>query len=350
MSNDSFSQTNVDDEAFTPLHERLLGEDPRIREINGLIRELAHTKLVVLITGETGTGKDIVARCIHRLSSRSQKPFVKINCPSIPEEILESELFGYERGAFTGANTSRPGRLELARDGTVFLDEISETSFYVQGKLIQVLDGEPIMRVGGTRPIQMRARIIAAANAPLDEVVAQGRLRKDIAFRLKEVIIHLPPLRERRNDIPLLVEHFNYNACKVFDKEYKRLDADLLERLKSLQWPGNVRQLAGRVREYVATGSRAALFAKDSDDRYTTSFEKPDLGKAAAGGNGGDSGEKHFTPLKEARRLAAENAERALIEETLRYTLWNRRKAAKLLGTSYSSLLRRIDSYKIGKS
>lgn len=335
---------------FTPLHERLLGNDPEIREINKFIQELAQTDLSVFITGETGTGKDIVASLIHSLSSRSQQPFVKINCPSIPEGILENELFGHERGAFTGANTSRPGRFELARDGTVFLDEICETSLRVQAKLTQVLDGEPFVRIGGTRPIQMKARIIAAANSNLDDAVAQGRLRKDIAFRLKEVVIYLPPLRERRDDIPLLAEHFNYNACTMLGKEYKPLEKDIQDRLQGLNWLGNVRQLAGRIREYIATGSRHALLAEDSEDMDIQPVSRPKGSRRSDSSGSLDGTEKRFIPLMEARRLAAEKAERALIEETLRYTLWNRRKAAKLLKTSYSSLLRRIDKYNIGKS
>lgn len=346
---DDYTSTDPGNGIFTPLHERLLGNDPEIREINKFIQELAQTDLTVFVTGETGTGKDIVASLIHSLSSRAQQPFVKINCPSIPEGILENELFGHERGAFTGANTSRPGRFELARDGTVFLDEICETSLRVQAKLTQVLDGEPFVRIGGTRPIQMKARIIAAANSSLDDAVAQGKLRKDIAFRLKEVVIYLPPLRERRDDIPLLAEHFSYNACLMLGKEYKPLEKEILEALKGLNWHGNVRQLAGRIREFVATGSRSTLLSEDSEDIEVQPVSRP-KGRRGDTAAAIEAEEKRFIPLMEARRLAAEKAERALIEETLRYTLWNRRKAAKLLKTSYSSLLRRIDKYNIGKS
>lgn len=334
----------------SPLHENLLGDNPNIREVNAFIREVARTDLTIFITGETGTGKDIVASLIHRLSARAKKPYIKVNFPGIPEGSLENELFGHERGAFTGAHSSRPGRFELARDGTVFMDEICETSLQVQSKLIQVLDGESFMRVGGTHLIQMKARIIAAANVGLEEAVAAGRLRSDIAFRLKEVVIQLPPLRHRREDIPLLAEHFNYNTCKMMGKEYRELGPEIWEHLKKLEWKGNVRELAGWVKEFVVTGSHGTTLAVDSEDT-----------RGASGGNGkfarGDSaspdpgnGNRQFMPLNNAGRLAAENAERELIEETLHYTLWNRRKAAKLLSTSYSSLLRRIDRYKIGKS
>jgi two-component system, NtrC family, response regulator AtoC len=350
LSSKGYAKGNFHADITAPLHARLLGNHPRIREINSFIGEVARTNLTVFITGETGTGKDIVASLIHTLSARAKKPFIKINFPSIPEGILENELFGHERGAFTGAHSSRPGRFELARDGTVFMDEIFETSLQVQSKLTQVLDGEPFMRVGGVRQVQMKARVIAAANIGLEEAVARGKLRNDIAFRLKEVVIQLPSLRSRREDIPLLAEHFNCHACKMMGKEYQELGPEIWEHLKTLYWKGNVRQLATRVKEFVVTGSDSAILAPDSEDSADSSGGN---GKSRRGGSASmdsGNGKKQFMPLNEARRLAAENAERALIEETLRYTLWNRRKAAKLLSTSYSSLLRRIDMYKIGKS
>jgi len=188
----------------SPLHKRLLGTSAAILEANALIRQLAPSGLTVLITGESGTGKDIAARLLHELSDRLGKPFIKVNCPAIPESILESELFGYERGAFTGARTSKPGRFELANHGTIFLDEISETSAAVQGKLLQVLDGEPFMRIGGIAPIDADVRVIAASNASLEEAVEEGRMREDVYFRLNEVVLRLPPLRERPEDIQLL--------------------------------------------------------------------------------------------------------------------------------------------------
>lgn len=347
--NDSIA-INQDTDPCVPLHEKLLGSDPRIREINALIGQLAQTNLTVLITGETGTGKDIVARLLHKLSPRYEKPFIKVNCPSIPEGVFESELFGYERGAFTGAHTARPGRFELAHEGTIFLDEICEAPQHFQGKLIQVLDGEPFLRIGGTTPVRVNARVVAATNMTLEEAVVCGRLRKDISFRLSEVVIRLPSLQERRADIPLLAEHFNYNMCRILKKEYKQLSPDMLGRLQEEEWPGNVRELAGRVKEYVATGIVDVLFAQgSSEERKDSAAWKPrDSAWGAALPEAPP--ERKFVPLKEAAKRAADMAERALIEETLRYTLWNRRKAAKLLKTSYSSLLRRIDAYEIGRS
>ncbi|MBX3180657.1 MAG: sigma-54-dependent Fis family transcriptional regulator [Candidatus Hydrogenedentes bacterium] len=333
-----------------PLHERLVGRSTRILEINALVQRLANVDLSVLIRGETGTGKDIVANQLHRLSPRFGKPFVKVNCPSIPHDILESELFGYERGAFTGADTAKPGRFEMAHEGTLFLDEICETAPAVQVKLLQVLDGEPILRIGGAVPVHSDMRVIAATNLDLDEAVATGRLREDISFRLREVVVELPPLRSRREDISLLAEHFNYNMCKMLKKEYQPLSPRLLEVLADMDFPGNVRELSGRIKKYVTTGSEEMLLAEEH-------AIGPAPAKAAAGpahaerpARPAPREERTFMPLKEAARRAAEAAERALIEETLNYTLWNRRKAAKLLRTSYSSLLRRIDAYGIGKS
>jgi two-component system response regulator AtoC len=335
-------------EAFAaPLHEQLLGRSPRIQEVNQMVRRLAQVDLCVLIRGETGTGKDIVANQLHRLSPRYGKPFIKVNCPSIPTDILESELFGYERGAFTGADTAKPGRFEMAHEGTLFLDEICETAPQVQVKLLQVLDGEPIVRIGGTIPVYSNTRVVAATNLNLDEAVATGRLRDDISFRLREVVIELPSLREHREDISLLAEHFNYNMCKMLKKEYVPLSKDLLRALMELDYPGNVRELSGRIKKYVTTGSEALLLAEENAIGQS-SQERVTLPNRLA--SPAPREERTFIPLKEAARRAAEAAERALIEETLNYTLWNRRKAARLLRTSYSSLLRRIEAYGIGKA
>jgi DNA-binding NtrC family response regulator len=337
---------HMETEIAAPLHERLLGNDPRIREVNNLIIQLAQTSLTVLITGETGTGKDIVAKLLHKLSPRNGKPFVKLNCPSIPESIFESEFFGYERGAFTGAYASRPGRFELAHEGTIFLDEISEIPSRVQIKLLQVLDGEPFLRIGGTSPVFSNARVVAATNVPMDAAVGAGRLRKDVSFRLSEVVVHLPALRDRRDDIPLLAEHFNYNTCKLLKKRYQPLSPDLVTRLQMQKWPGNVRELAAKIKEYAATGLPDVLLGNEYIEENRPQPAPPVMAEIPAA----DPAPRAFISLRIAAKKAAEAAERALIEDTLRYTLWNRRKAAKLLKTSYSSLLRRIETYNIGRS
>lgn len=351
MENAAFTGSSVPDGVRAPLHEDLIGRSARMREVNQLIKRLSMSNLTVLITGESGTGKDIAARLLHRLSPRYGKPFIKVNCPAIPESILESELFGYERGAFTGARGSKPGRFELANHGTIFLDEIAETSLSVQGKLLQVLDGEPCMRVGGTTPISVDVRIIAATNIPLDEVVKSGRMREDIYFRLSEVIIRMPALRDRLEDLPLLAEHFNFNFSEKLGKPYQSLSAELLKEMQGLQWPGNVRELASRVKKYVATGNPKTLLEPEEVRPFAPAApaeeEEPERPAPRARK---EAPARKFMSLKEATRRAVESTERALIEEALRYTLWNRRKAARLLDISYSSLLRRIDAYNIGKS
>lgn len=336
-----------------PLHEELIGRSARVREVNQLIKRLAMSQLTVLITGESGTGKDIAARLLHRLSPRYGKPFIKVNCPAIPESILESELFGYERGAFTGARSSKPGRFELANHGTIFLDEIAETSLSVQGKLLQVLDGEPCMRIGGTSPIAIDVRIIAATNVPLDEMVKSGRMREDIYFRLSEVIVRMPALRERPEDIPLLAEHFNYNFCGKLGKAYQPLPPQVVAEMQTQGWRGNVRELGARVKKYVATGNLRMLLEEEEHPLAPVyQPEEPELEpeRPVSVKPRKEMSAKKFMSLKEATRRAVESTERALIEEALRYTLWNRRKAAQLLDISYSSLLRRIDAYNIGKS
>jgi two-component system response regulator AtoC len=302
-----------------------------------------------LITGETGTGKDVVARLLHRKSKRNIHSFVKVNCPALPQDLLESELFGYEKGAFTGARTPKPGRFELADKGTIFLDEIGEISENVQAKLMQVLDGEPFMRIGGTKPVHSSARVVAATNIDIEQAVQSGRLREDIAYRLSELAIPMVALRDRPSDIPVLAEHFNYNYCKRLDKEYAPIDASVVRRMREMHWPGNVRELAARVKQYVATSDELILLEESS----RVVVRAREMG---GGSNGGAHAlqsrepERKFESLKEAARKAVEETEKKLIEDALRYTLWNRRKAAKLLDISYSSLLRRIEAYEIGKA
>jgi two-component system, NtrC family, response regulator AtoC len=339
----------------SPLHETLLGTSPAIQQVRELIERLAPSDLIVLIVGESGTGKDIAARALHRKSSRAGKPFIKVNCPAIPEGILESELFGYERGAFTGARTSKPGRFELAHMGVLFLDEVAETSPAIQGKLLQALDGEPIMRVGGVQPYEADVRIIAATNMSLEDAVRDGRMREDIYFRLSEVVIHMPPLRERPEDIAPIAEHFNYNFCERFGKDYRPLASEVLAKMEGLEWRGNVRELGARLKKYVATGN-PDLLATEYDDPAPQVAEpvreEPPPEPVAVPADPEpehQTAPKRFVPLKEAARRAVEQTEKALILEALQHTLWNRRKAARLLDISYSSLLRRIAAYNIGE-
>ncbi|MDZ4859988.1 MAG: sigma-54 dependent transcriptional regulator [Candidatus Hydrogenedentes bacterium] len=343
------STRSYEEIVHAPLNEDLLGISDAVQEVRDLIHRLSGSKLTVLVNGESGTGKDIAARLLHKHSNRYGKPFIKVNCPAIPESILESELFGYERGAFTGARTSKPGRFELANNGTIFLDEIAETSYTVQGKLLQVLDGEPFMRIGGVQPIDVDVRILAATNVALDQAVLEGRMREDVFFRLSEMIIRMPPLRERREDIPVLAEHFNYNYCERLGKPYLPIEDGLIDDMIKCQWPGNIRELGASVKKYVTTGDVESLFGDDQLRDTPASAERP-RETVHNGGVRELAVAKKIVSLKEATQRAVEQTERAMIEDALRQTLWNRRKAAKLLRVSYSSLLRRIDAYQIGKA
>ena len=329
---------------MAPLHERLVGRSEFVRELDEHITQLAGTEMTVLISGESGTGKDIVARLLHQRSSRKSRPFVKVNCPAIPAELVESELFGYEKGAFTGAHTAKPGRFELAEKGTIFLDEITEICESSQVKLITALDGDPYMRIGGVQPIHPDVRIVTATNVPIEEALASGRIRRDVYSRVSEFVIHMLPLRERADDIPVLAEHFNYNFSRKVEKPYTPIADRILSRMQELQWRGNIRALAARVKEFVATGDEGVLL-----DDSNGPLEPPRSAPTPHEQPRPAENEKTFTSLKEATRIAVELTERALIEEALRHTLWNRRKAARLLEISYSSLLRRIDQYAIGK-
>jgi DNA-binding NtrC family response regulator len=346
----SLGELPADTSPRTPLNERLLGISPAMREVRELLARVAASDISVFITGESGTGKDIAARLLHKQSTRNGKPFVKVNCPAIPESILESELFGYERGAFTGARNSKPGRFELANHGTIFLDEIADMSPAVQGKLLQVLDGEPVMRIGGVEPIPVNVRVLAAANVPLEEAIRGGRVREDIFFRLSEIVLRMPPLRERTQDIPLLAAHFNFNYCERLGRPYTPLPPAHVERMQEHAWGGNVRELAACVKKYVATGNAEMLlgdYLELTEAEPGAPMQEPVLvsGAALSPPPG-----RRFPALKEVAQRATEQAEKALIEEVLHYTLWNRRKAANVLGVSYSSLLRRIDAYNIGKN
>ena len=320
-----------------------------MQEVFRAIGRPSQSNISVLINGESGTGKELVAHALHHHSPRRDKPFVPLNVAAIPKELVESELFGHEKGAFTGAHTAKPGRLELAANGTLFLDEITEISAASQAKLLTALDGEPYMRIGGVHPIQPGARIVTATNVSLEEAISSGKLRKDVYARLSDFVLHLIPLREHAEDIPLLAEHFNFNFCKKIDKDYEPVREQVLERMQSLQWQGNVRALAARVKEYVATDIESVLTA----ERAPEGGFKPPANLSEAQRSDSASApmlpERKFTPLKEATRISVELTERALIEEALHYTLWNRRKAAKLLQISYSSLLRRIEAYSIGR-
>src|ERR687894_1370582 len=247
------------------LQERtgIVGESDSIQEVLVKIEQIAPVSSTVLIQGESGSGKELVAKGLHDLSPRRNEAFITVNCAALPETLLESELFGHEKGAFTGAAERRLGRFELADGGTIFLDEIGEIPLSTQVKLLRVLESRTFFRVGGTQPIRVNVRVVAATNRPLREAVALGEFRDDLYYRLNVLNIYLPPLRERRGDIPLLVRRFIREFSKTHARQFRGITADAMERLVSAPWPGNVRQLRNLIESMVVLAPGAEIRAAD---------------------------------------------------------------------------------------
>lgn len=301
-------------------HTVLVGESSAIALVRQQIQEVTPTNMTVLIHGESGTGKGVVARLIHEASPRGVSgALVKINCPAIPESLLESELFGHEAGAFTDAKGRKPGRFELAHGGTVFLDEIGEIPPNIQVKLLQVIEHKEFQRIGGSNTLRVDARILAATNASLEQMIASGQFRADLFYRLNEYCITLPPLRERIEDIPLLVRHF----LKLYGREFGRADLKLSSEtmgiLMRCPWYGNVRELESVVRRFALTGREETI--------------RPLL---------------HATGTEPVRRIETDTLRQSEIQVIMGALLesrWNQRRTAKMLGISYSALRRRIEKY-----
>lgn len=223
--------------------QEIIGESPAIRQLRQQVQIVAPTNAWVLITGENGTGKELVARAIHRFSKRAHKPLVEVNCAAIPEELIESELFGHEKGAFTGATTKRRGKFDQAHEGTLFLDEIADMSLKTQAKILRILQEQRFERVGGSRPIQVDVRVLAATNKNLEELISKGQFREDLYYRINVIPIQVPPLRERREDIPLLIEYFLQEFSRENSGPTKIMTPEAVEILRRQPWPGNVREL-----------------------------------------------------------------------------------------------------------
>jgi two-component system response regulator AtoC len=310
-----------------------------------LADRIADTDVPVLLVGESGVGKDVVARRIHATSRRAARPFVKINCAALPGELLESELFGHEKGAFTGAHAEKPGKFELAHEGTIFLDEIGEMDPRLQAKLLQVLQDEEFYRVGGKRPVRVDARVLVATNRDLEAAIRQGTFREDLYYRLDVVTIRVPPLRERKEEIAPLVRHFVAKYRDRYQGGLEEVPAEVMERFHAYDWPGNVRELENLVRRLVVLREPAMVLGELA----------PPLRRAAppnAVANGVRAGTLHAAlpedaPLKVVSRRAALIAEREAILRALVRTGWNKRKAARRLQISYKALLYKIKDCEI---
>jgi DNA-binding NtrC family response regulator len=320
--------------ASTPL----LGESPSIVSIRHTIARVAGTNLTVLLQGESGTGKEVVARQLAAQSDRSPHSFVKINCAAIPQELWESELFGYEPGAFTGANRPKSGKFELAGGGTIFLDEISEMPLNLQAKLLQVLQDGEFSRLGSQRSLSVDVRVIAATNVDLHAAVNAAQFRRDLYYRLNVIAIHLPPLRQRRQDIPLLASFYLDKYAAIYNREVPPFSAELERQLLAYAWPGNVRELENLIKRYVILVDEDAILADLVQDLAAAPAEAA----PEAAGASDEAGPAEPLPLLEVGRRAARAAERDELMRVLNACRWNRRQAAEQLQISYKSLQNKL--------
>lgn len=306
----------------------LLGQSPAIQRAIRQIQDAAAVDVAVLIMGESGTGKELAARMLHQLSRRSRHPMVKVNCPAIPGQLFESELFGHEPGAFTGARSSRPGKFELANHGTLFLDEIGELDVALQSKLLRAVQDFRIVRLGGVEEHEVNVRLICGTNRNLEEEVKRGNFRSDLYYRINVVQIEMPPLRRRSEDVPLLFQHF----VRLYGNQYGRrpepISTSAMRILEKYHWPGNMRELENLAKRYVVLGGEEHVLSALRDPREDA-FPMPE----AVDLN---------TPLRIQTKRAVQSLERRIILDVLRAHKWNRRKAARSLDISYRALLYKI--------
>lgn len=365
-------------------YSTLFSLSDRMGDVRDLVERVADTDVTVLIRGESGTGKELVARALHERSLRKDQALVKVNCAALPAELLESELFGFERGAFTGAIQHKPGKFEFANHGTIFLDEIGELSVPLQAKLLQVLQDGEFSRLGGKSDVRVDVRVVAATNCDLESAVAAGTFREDLYFRLNVVTIALPPLRDRREEIPLLVDHFLKKYSVQYNRRVVTVSAELQRLFAQYDWPGNVRQLENLIKRLVVLGTDAHI-ARELQSPVVTILPRgamvaapvppaPPISAAARpaapassalvavadvpasiDAGAGAQAAAHAAPagsisLKDIARSAARAAERALILRMLTRTRWNRKEAAEHLGISYKALLYKIKENGLDKA
>jgi transcriptional regulator with PAS, ATPase and Fis domain len=331
----------------------LIGKSQELVNIRQKMRTVSEKDINLLITGETGTGKELIARSIHFRSPRNEGPLVKISCGALPDQLLESEVFGFQKGAFTGAHKAKPGRIELAHEGTLFIDEIGALSFSLQGKFLQVLEDSEFSRLGGTREKALDIRVVAATNANLRKMVLEGTFREDLFYRLNTLHLKVSPLRARKDDIPLLTHYFLNKYCFELKKPVPEVPEHVTNFFLSYHWPGNVRELENLIRRAIVLREWNFLFDELnldsrigegelptsmidgsplldwSDERVKESFEAPDFS------------------LKKISKAYVSEAECQVILKALKETEWNRKKAAKQLGVSYKTLLNRIDEFNL---
>ncbi|SMC26251.1 two-component system, NtrC family, response regulator AtoC [Desulfacinum hydrothermale DSM 13146] len=332
----------------------IIGVSRSTEKIREIIRKVADVDLNVLISGESGVGKELVARSLHYYSSRKKRPFIKVNCAALPGELIETELFGYEKGAFTGADKQRMGKFEAAADGSIFLDEIGEIPQSLQAKLLQVLQDQKFPRIGGHREIEARARVIAATNRNLEAEILSGNFREDLYFRINTISIVVPPLRERPEDVEPLVHYFLEHLSKKHRLPKPDLSPRLMKLLQTYHWPGNVRELENYLKRLLVMGESKEIEAElesgglnrnpapEDDPSPSPEAVIEEAAQEALADNHNPREEKQFPSLKEVRDRAVQRVERALIKQVLEETNWNRREAAKILKISYRALLYKL--------
>lgn len=324
----------------------LFSSSPRMAEIRDTIEKVATTNATVLIRGESGVGKEIAARMIFSLSHRAEKPFVKVNCAAIPNDLLESELFGYEAGAFTGAQRTKPGKFELAHGGTLFLDEIGEMHPALQAKLLHVLQDGEFARLGAKTDTAVDVRVLCATNKLLEQRVSEGAFREDLFYRINVVTVHIPPLRERRNEVALFIRHFIEKYSAVYGRRAPPLPDETMAALLRYSWPGNIRELENLCKRYVIVGDATQILRELS----MHVVDRSDRSGEAATDRTVDLHAGSEPSLLEIGRQAAWQAERHAIEQMLVKTRWNRREAARRLQVSYKALLNKIKLLEVESS
>jgi two-component system nitrogen regulation response regulator GlnG len=333
----------------------IIGRSEQMQQVFKLIGQVAVTDATALITGESGTGKELVARAIYHHSDRSQQPFLAVNCAAIPEQLLESELFGHERGAFTGATGQRIGKFEQCNNGTIFLDEIGDMTPPTQTKILRVLQSGTFERVGGNQPLHVDVRVIAATNKPLEAAVAARQFREDLFYRLNVVRIHIPPLRERRGDVPLLVNYFLEKIGREHTRPPKSIAASVVRALEKYHWPGNVRELENAIRRAHVLAKSDAILMGDLPPEIAgtvaTALNQPPAVIGATDGSNADTATLARQLFQLARRdpklKVIPTIERELVIQALKETNDNQVHAAKLLGITRATLRKRIEKFGI---
>jgi two-component system response regulator AtoC len=340
-------------------YKLLFSLSDRMSKVQAILDQVANTDITVLVTGESGTGKELVAKALHKSSDRVTEPFIKVNCAALPRELLESELFGFEKGAFTGAHRRKYGRFEMAQNGTIFLDEISEMHMDLQSKLLHVLQEKQFYRIGGEREVKVNCRILTATNKKLEDMVEEGCFRRDLFYRINVVNIVVPPLRERKEDIPLLADYFLKRYEEMYNRDSVVLSPRLMEMFIDYSWPGNVRELENNIKRLVILANEAQLISEfmrkrqdgslvatpAREERIESGTNSPPEQMAPLHRNE-DKEEELVLPdkgtLKEVAKIAQRRAEKDMLGKVLEQTRWNRRKAAQILDISYKALLYKI--------